>query len=51
MKRLKKGAMFSRFSTGTRTAADGTLFNLQELDDVIDYLQQKSRLLAQPLAD
>ena len=52
MKRLKKARdVFLDFLREPEPAADGTSFNLQELDDdVIDYLQQNHALLAQPLA-
>lgn len=43
--------VFLDFLREPEPAADGTSFNLQELDDdVIDYLQQNHALLAQPLA-
>lgn len=44
--------VFLRFSREPEPAADGTLFNLRELDDdVIDYLQQNHAPRAQPLRD
>ncbi|NYY76507.1 hypothetical protein DMI62_03390 [Escherichia coli] len=51
MKRLKRARCFLDFLREPEPAADGTSFNLQELDDdVIDYSQQNHALLAQPLA-